>query len=236
MSLVKRVVGSRAFQRTVGVMAAEYLRLVWKTTWFVTEPAGIYDRADRDFPVILGMWHGQHFLTPFVRGRRRAKVLVSRHRDGEVNAIAAEHLGVGTIRGSGAHNGEFDRKGGVTAFRAMAAALEEEWAVALTADVPKVSRVAGLGIVRLAAVSGRPIYLVAIVTHNRLTLANWDRSAIPLPFGRGAIVGAGPFRVPADASAETLESARRTVEDELNVATRRAQELADRPRRGLAHA
>ena len=41
MSLVKRLVGSRPFQRAVGVMAAEYLRLVWTTTGFVVEPEGI---------------------------------------------------------------------------------------------------------------------------------------------------------------------------------------------------
>jgi lysophospholipid acyltransferase (LPLAT)-like uncharacterized protein len=236
MSLTKRVVGSRAFQRAVGVTAAEYLRFVWLTTRFVVEPADIYDRVDRDFPIIMSMWHGQHYLLPFVRGQRPGKVLVSRHRDGEINAIAAEHLGVGTIRGSGAHNGEFSRKGGVGAFRALASALEEGCGVALTADVPKVSRIAGPGIIRLAAISGRPIYLVAVATRHRLTLNNWDRTTINLPFGRGAVVAKGPFRIEADATAPALESARRTIESELNVATRRAQELADRPRRGSAHA
>ncbi len=234
MSLLKRLVGTHAFQKAVGVMGAEYLRLVWMTTRFVIEPADIYDRADRDFPIIVGVWHGQHLLLPFMRGRRLFKVLVSRHRDGEINAIAAEHLGAGTIRGSGAHGGEFSRKGGVSAFRGMAAALAQGCAVALTADVPKVARIAGLGIIRLAAVSGRPIYVVAIATRNRITLNNWDRTTINLPFGRGAIVGTGPFRVPVDAAAAALETARRAIETELNVATKRAHELADRPRGGIA--
>ena len=83
-------------------MASEYLRLVWKTSRFVVEPPDIYDRVVPDLPVILAMWHGQHFLMPFIKLRRhRAKVLVSHHRDGEINAIVAERLGVGTIRGSG---------------------------------------------------------------------------------------------------------------------------------------
>ena len=65
--------------------------LVWKTTRFVVEPEGIYERVDRDVPVIIAMWHGQHFLAPFIRrADDRAKVLVSRHRDGEINALAAE--------------------------------------------------------------------------------------------------------------------------------------------------
>ena len=234
MSLVKRLVGSRSFQRAVGVMAAEYLRLVWSTTWFVVEPEGFVEHAQFDFPVIVGIWHVQHFLLPFMRGERAFKVLISRHRDGEINAIAAEHLGIGAIRGSGDHGGEFARKGGVGAFRQMLATLAQGCSVTLTADVPKVTRIAGSGIVRLAAVSGRPIYLVAIATHNRITLNNWDRTEINLPFGRGGIVGRGPFRVAADADADALETARLTIESELNGATKRAHQLADRPRGGVA--
>ena len=234
MSLVKRLVGSRPFQRTVGVMAAEYLRLVWMTTRFTVEPEGFVERAQPDFPVIVGVWHGQHYLLPFMRGEHVFKVLVSRHRDGEINAIAAEHLGIGTIRGSGDHGTEFARKGGVSAFRQILAALAQGCSVTLTADVPKVTRVAGRGIVRLAAISGRPIYLVAITTRNRITLDNWDRTEINLPFGRGGIVGRGPFRVAPDADADALESARQTIQGALDGATLRAHQLADRPRGGVA--
>jgi lysophospholipid acyltransferase (LPLAT)-like uncharacterized protein len=231
MSLVKRLVGSRPFQKAVGVMAAEYLRLVWVTTGFAIEPEGILEQAEGDLPVILGVWHGQHYLFPFIRrdlsSDHAAKVLVSRHRDGEINAIAAEHLGIGAIRGSGNHGGEFTRKGGVGAFYEMLAALEQGCSVTLTADVPKVARRAGLGIVRLAAISGRPIYVAAIATKNHIALDTWDRTEVNLPFGRGGIVGRGPLRVPADADADALESARRTVEVELNLATARAHELAN---------
>jgi lysophospholipid acyltransferase (LPLAT)-like uncharacterized protein len=234
MSLVKRLVGSRPFQRAVGVMAAEYLRLVWTTTGFLVEPEGIVEQARADFPVIVGVWHGQHYLLPFMRGDLAFKVLISRHRDGEINAIAAEHLGIGAIRGSGDHGVEFARKGGVGAFRQMLATLAQGISVTLTADVPKVSRAAGPGIVRLAALSGRPIYLVAIATRNRVTLDNWDRTEINLPFGRGGIVGRGPFRVAHDADADALENARQTIQSALDGATLRAHELADQPRGGLA--
>src|SRR5215510_4812281 len=101
MSWVKRLVGSRPFQKTTGGVAAEYLRLEWNTRRVVLEPGGMYAQVDRDAPVIIAMWHGQHFLAPFIRrAQDRAKVLVSRHRDGEINALAAERLGIGAIRGS----------------------------------------------------------------------------------------------------------------------------------------
>ena len=231
MSWVKTVVGSRPFQQTAGIVAAEYLRLVWKTTRFTIEPDGIYERFARDAPVIIAMWHGQHFLTPFIRrADDRAKVLISRHRDGEINALAAQRLGAGTIRGSGHHTGGFIGKGGVSAFKEMLSALDEGYNVALTADVPKVARVAGLGIVKLASASGRPIYPIAIATRRRVELNNWDRTTINLPFGRGGRVAGDPVRVPPDADGETLEAARRALELALDAATARAYALADRPR------
>ena len=231
MSWVKRLVASRPFQRTTGVMAAEYLRLVWNTTRLVVEPEGIYEQVDRDAPVIIAMWHGQHFLAPFIRrAQDRAKVLVSHHRDGEINALAAERLGIGAIRGSGQHGGGFIGKGGVSAFKEMLSALEEGYNVALTADIPKVARVAGLGIIKLASASGRPIYPIAIATGPRVELNNWDRTAITLPFGRGGGVASAPLRVPADADGAALETARRALEAALNAATARAYAIADRPR------
>jgi lysophospholipid acyltransferase (LPLAT)-like uncharacterized protein len=225
----RQFASSRFAQQAIGTAAAYYLRLVWKTTRFTIEPADIYERVTADMPVIIAMWHGQHFLMPFIRQpHHRAKVLVSRHRDGEINAVTAERLGIGTIRGSGTHGADFSQKGGIFAFREIVAALEEGYNVALTADIPKVARVAGLGIVKIAQLSGRPIYPVAIATSRRYVLDNWDRTTINLPFGRGAGVAGAPIHVPADADAATLELARRAVEESLNAVTSRAHELADR--------
>jgi lysophospholipid acyltransferase (LPLAT)-like uncharacterized protein len=216
-------------QKTIGVLAAEYLRFVHLTSSLVTEPRDIYERAGPDLPIILAMWHGQHFMAPFIKKEGyRAKTLISRHRDGEMNAIAAERLGVETIRGSGDHGGEFHRKGGVGAYRQMLQALAEGYNVALTADVPKVSRVAGAGIVRLARDSGRPIYPVAIASSRRVQLNNWDRSSVNLPFSRIAGVVGEPVRVAPDADDTALEAARRAVETQLNAATARAYAIVDR--------
>lgn len=225
----RKLARARWVQKTVGVLAAEYLRAVHLTSSLKTEPADIYERAGPDLPIILAMWHGQHFMAPFIKkDGYRAKTLISRHRDGEMNAIAAEWLGVETIRGSGDHGREFHRKGGVGAYRQMLQALEEGYNVALTADVPKISRVAGAGIVRLARDSGRPIYPVAIASSRRIQLNNWDRSTINLPFSRMAGVVGNPVRVARDASDEDLEIARKAVEDQLNAVTARAYAIVDR--------
>ena len=223
----KRIAASGAIQKTIGVLAAEYLRFVWLTNRSVLEPADIYERMAPQLPVIIAMWHGQHFLVPFIRKNYSAKVLISRHRDGEMNAVAAERLGVGAIRGSGDAGGRFDVKGGVGAFQAMLTALAEGSSVALTADVPKVARIAGIGIIKLAQLSGRPILPVAMASSRRKVLDNWDRTAVNFPFGRIGIVGGDTVAVPADADDARLELCRQAVERILNAVTARAYALAD---------
>ena len=228
MGLWRRIGQQRWANATIGTVAAEYLRFVGMTTRFTLEPADIYERGERDMPIILAFWHGQHLLAPVARKiEHKVNMLVSRHRDGEINAVAARRLGVGTIRGSGNHGRGFVHKAGVAAFQAMLDSLAEGSSIALSADVPKVARVAGLGIVKLAQTSGRPIYPSAIATSRRFVLDNWDHTTINLPFGRGAGVAAEPIRVPADAGDSGLEAARLLLEDRLNAATRRAYELVD---------
>jgi lysophospholipid acyltransferase (LPLAT)-like uncharacterized protein len=224
----REIASSRAVQQTVGTLGAWYLRFVWATSKQVLEPADIYDRVD--IPVILAMWHGQHFLMPFVKkadASHKAKVLISRHRDGEVNAIAAERLGIGTIRGSGAHNGEFHRKGGAVAFTEMLDALKDGYNIAMTADVPKISRVAGMGVIKLAQHSQRPIHAVAIASSRRKVLNNWDRTAINMPFSRIATIASEAITVDANADAAMLEAKRLELQNELNRLTKRAYEIAD---------
>lgn len=227
--LPKRVLTAPWAQKAMGVAASEYLRLVWHTSRFIYDPPNLYDVVRPDLPLILAVWHGQHFLTSFFkRDEHRVKVLISRHRDGEINAIVTERLGAGTIRGSGDHNREFLRKGGVTAFKAMQNALRDGYNIVMTADVPKVSRVAGLGIVMLARASGRPIYPVASATSRRLDLNTWDASSVNLPFSRGAVVLGEPIRVNAEAGDSELQAARQRLQEELNRVTARAYDIVDR--------
>lgn len=227
--LPKRVIAVPWAQKAIGIAASHYLRLVWNSSRFIYEPEDLYDRVRPDLPVIVAVWHGQHFLTSFLkRDEHRVKVLISRHRDGEINAIVTERLGAGTIRGSGDHNREFLRKGGVSAFKAMVSALNEGYNIVMTADVPKVSRNAGLGIVMLARATGRPIYPVATATSRRKNFNSWDKAAFNLPFSRGAVVLGEPIRVAAGPDDAALEAARKKVEAELNRVTERAYAIVDR--------
>jgi lysophospholipid acyltransferase (LPLAT)-like uncharacterized protein len=224
----RSILRSRGMQRVASVIAAEALRLVWWTNRFSFDPPDTYERLERCMPVIVAFWHGHHFMVPFLNRGYRFRVLISRHRDGEINALAARRLGVEPVRGSGDHGSSTQRKGGVPAFLTMAKALRDNFNMALTADVPKVSRIAGRGIIVLARESGRPIMPIAIATSRFRRLKNWDRSVIHLPFGRGAMVSGDMITVPADADDETMEKLRMQLQVSLNDLTRRAYAMVGR--------
>lgn len=229
----RRVRTNRAFQVAAGTTFASYFKLVARTTRFVIEPPDIFDTIDEKMPVIMTFWHGQHFLAPFaMRSHHKAKVLISRHADAEINAIAAEKLGVGTIRGSGATSPrDFHRKGAVSATYQMLDTLKEGVNVAMTADVPKIARRVGLGVVTIARYSGRPIIPLAMATRNRITLKSWDRASLNLPLGRGAAVVGEPVFVDRDVDEAGLLAARDLLQSRLEAVTLRAEILA-----GLRHA
>lgn len=226
MEWVKRLSRTGLARETLGFAVARYLRLVQQTNRWVMEPADAYDRIGPMMPVIAAMWHGQHFMIHFAkRPEDRAASLVSRSGDGELNAVALRRVGVRAIRGSGARGRDVREKGGAAALRAMLRALEAGEMIVMTADVPKIARVCGEGIVTLARMSGRPIVPVAVVTSRRIDFESWDRASLGLPFGRGAMVLGEPIFVPREGGAEIVPACRRAVEDELDRVHARAYAL-----------
>lgn len=239
MRLLKRFSRTRAAREAIGAALSGYLGLVQRTNRFVLDPPDAYDRIGPLMPVIAAMWHGQHFMIHFAkRPGDRAASLVSRSGDGELNAVALRRLGVRPIRGSGARGRDVRAKGGVPAMRAMLRALGQGEMAVMTADVPKIARVCGEGIVRLAQLSGRPIVPVAVVTSRRIEFQSWDRASLGLPFGRGAMVLGDPIWAARDLDEAAVERVRRLVEAELDRVHERAYGLVGGrdPGAGLAEA
>ncbi|MBB3951983.1 lysophospholipid acyltransferase family protein [Aureimonas jatrophae] len=185
----------------------------------------------RQHPAIVALWHGQHLLAPFFRPRHLPYVaLLSRSADAEINAGVVERFGIRTVRGSGGRVREAaSRKGGARALIELKRLLDAGTGVCMIADVPKgVPREAGLGIVTLAKLSGRPIIPSAAATSRRRVLEKtWDRTTIPLPFGRMAVAMEPPILVPADSTPDDMERIRREVTAAIERANRRALALAD---------
>lgn len=220
--MLKRLGKSKLAHEALGFLLAAYIRLVRRTTRF--DQPDLEGLVDGKLPVIVAMWHGQHFMISFARPKTMPRIaaLISRHGDAGANAAALRWLGVIPIRGSGGRAEQMKKKGGAPAMREMLRALSEGASIAMTADIPKRARVAGLGIVTLARLSGRPIAPVAVVTRRRFDFKSWDRASIGKPFGRGAIVVGDFIHVPADADEATMEALRQKVERGLDEAHARA--------------
>ena len=229
MKRLKRLGRSPRLLAAAGEILALYLKLCERTSRLVDGSDGFRERvaAESLSPFICVSWHGEHFLSHIVREPREdVRALISRHGDGQINAVAASRLGLGLVRGSGGQGAKIRKRGGAAALRALLTALEDGASIFQTADVPKVGKRVGEGTIALARLSGRPVIPFAVVSRRHVRLDTWDKAAIPLPFSRLVFLPAEPIFVPADADADALEQMRLEVEHRLNDVHKRAYALA----------
>lgn len=206
------------------------LRFVVRTNRRVEGSSDLPQVLKENAPAIYALWHGQHLLAPVIAPPGRYTALVSRSADAELNALVAAKSGVEVIRGSGGREGVDPRKkGGARALIQLKRAITDGSNIVMIADIPHgVPRSAGLGIITLARLSGRPIVPFAIATSKRKVLErSWDKTTINMPFGRLSVITGEPIHVPADADDAEMENARRKLTDALNDSTLRAYNLVD---------
>lgn len=111
----------------------------------------VIDGWKRGENFIFCFWHGRLLMMPFANIRGKGKVLISRHRDGELIARVMAFFRLGSIRGS-------FRKGTVSSIREIMNNLREGCDVAITPDGPKGPRYKVKdGIVELARLTGKSI-------------------------------------------------------------------------------
>jgi lysophospholipid acyltransferase (LPLAT)-like uncharacterized protein len=203
--VLKRFVQSPAVRALAAWAAARYVALAARTiSWRIVGAPALQNFAAGP-PCIVVFWHDALPAMPvfWLRAkrlglRRRAVVLASRHRDGQLIARAVEHLGIGVAAGSSS-------RGGAAGLRALIAALNGGAHVGLTPDGPRgPRRVAAAGVAQLAALTGAAVLPCGAWTAPSLTLKSWDRMRLPLPFGRGTLVCGAPIPVARDDWAAAL--------------------------------
>ena len=65
--MLKKLSRHPVFQQFVGSSIAAYLRLVHLTSRYTIDPPDLYEDFFRDKPFIFTMWHGEHYISPFVK-------------------------------------------------------------------------------------------------------------------------------------------------------------------------
>ncbi len=217
----KALLRSGIIMRVASGALYQFMRLTHKAQRSTSQAP--WPLVEPHLPAIIALWHGQHFLVPFMWPKGKpVDALISKNADAEINASILQRMGVRTIRGSGGRDAKqkLDR-GGAKALLTLRRSLNEGRSVVMIADIShSTRRQAGEGIVMLARISGRPIIPVAYATSNRYVFTNsWDKATLNLPFGRrGFAVGEPVFVRPDDDLAEKQKQ----VTIALNEVTRRA--------------
>lgn len=144
----------------------------------------------RDRRFIYAFWHQRQIYLTYLHRGAGAAVLVSRSRDGELIAKILELSRLAAIRGSSS-------RGGASAVRAMAGAVQSGLDIAITPDGPRgPAREVKEGALFLARSLGIPILPLACALSRKIVVKKaWDRFHFPLPFGRAAVVYAEPIEV-----------------------------------------
>ncbi|MGQ0457838.1 MAG: glycosyltransferase N-terminal domain-containing protein [Hyphomicrobium sp.] len=206
---------------------AGLIKYVEKTSDVVYEPRDLRARLRATHPCIVAGWHGQFMMLACLHpGDIRVEAMVARHGDAELIGAALERLNTHLIRGAGAGDRKRDR-GGAAALRLSVKSLVDGASLVMTADIPPgPARVAGLGVIMIARMSGRPIVPVAAATKRFASFDTWSRMTVNLPYSKLAFVGGDPIVVPRDADAKTMEQKRVELETALNAATAKAYALA----------
>jgi len=169
----------------------------------------LLERVERREPFIGAMWHEDLLFYGYLFRGTGFTVLASRSRDGELGARVARGLGIRTVRGSSSRGGE-------DALHALVELARGGESVGFIADGPRGPRhVAKLGPIIAAKLSGRPIVPLACAMTRATRTRSWDRTRIPLPFGRIVCRAGELITVPPDASRGECEQLRQRLQDEL---------------------
>jgi lysophospholipid acyltransferase (LPLAT)-like uncharacterized protein len=206
--------------KVVAWLAAKALRLWGRTARFTYRPLGPNvdpSKTDPECSYLYTFWH-ENLLAPVARWHvSRARVLISRSRDGQLIAEVARRLGLTPVRGS-------TTRGGIEAVRQILRAGGRGH-VGVTPDGPLgPRRRVQPGVVYLAARTGLPVVPVGFGFQRALRMASWDRFVVPGPWTRVTCVSLAPFVIPPEAGRAELEQYRQCLEQSLHFAT----ELAER--------
>jgi len=205
---------------SLGPGVAFFLIKVLQWTMRIEELNGerIRDMWARGGNVIGAFWHGRLLMTPLAYGGPGLKILISRHRDGELITRTVRHFGLETVRGS-------STRGGIAGIKGLARALQEGYDVAIAPDGPRGPRCkVQPGVIQLARITGFPVFPFTFSAFPRKVLSSWDHFLIPYPFSRGVFVFGEPISVDRAATAEEIEAKTVLLEKRLQEIT----EMADR--------
>jgi lysophospholipid acyltransferase (LPLAT)-like uncharacterized protein len=219
---MKRLLRHKAVQAVLVWLGGLYLMFALRTTRWVLDGADHLATATSGKATVAAFWHEHLALMPMLwltlcrrDPTQRGHVLVSQHRDGRLIGSVLRRFRVGVVHGS-------STRGGASSVLTVLPLLARGEHLIITPDGPRgPRRVAAKGVAQIAGMAGVTVLPCAAQTSRRRVLRSWDRTIIPLPFGRGVLVCLPPIAVSRDG----WEAAVPTIAMALTEAADRADRL-----------
>ena len=192
----------------ISIVGAFYIHLV-----FFTSNVNLKNRRNIDSVLnkkksfIYSFWHDQLLMCPLTwDSKSEIKVLISKHRDGDIISKVISILGFGSIRGSTNQPKKNKNKGSLKALRQIIKSLNNDISIGISPDGPKGPRhKVSDGIIQIARLSKKEIIPVGIGFKKKWILNTWDRFIIPKIFNEICFVWGKPIKI-SKLSRQSLKS------------------------------
>jgi lysophospholipid acyltransferase (LPLAT)-like uncharacterized protein len=216
---------SRVLTALAPPLAYAYIRLLGATVRVSYRNREALVRAREEHgPYVLVFWHARLVLMRQAYPDHRMVVLHSRHRDSRLLGQVMRRFGIDQAWGS-------TTDGGAAGLRDVLRRSRAGSDIGIAPDGPRgPRRRVQPGVIALARLSGAPIVPVAYSARPAWRLGSWDRTLVPLPFGRAVFLYGDPFHVARDADPAACEAARVELEQILDRLTDEADDAVGFPR------
>ena len=221
--MLKYLTSFHTTQKLISRLGALYVIIVYKTSSKkLKNRKKIEMLLSKKNSFIYAFWHDQLLMCPLSwQSDSAIKVLISKHRDGDIVAGLISHLGFDAIRGSTHREGKKRDKGGLLSARKMIKSLKSGINIGISPDGPKGPRhKVSDGIVDIPRLSKAPILPVALKKKKKWVLKTWDKFIIPKPFNEIKIIWGDPM--PSLKNKKNKNLFREKLEKEMNKLTIRA--------------
>ena len=201
----------------VTALVTAYVGILQKTCKIeISGMEKIQPYIDAEQPMLPSYWHQQmtfsiDFIHSLCQQGVNASVLVSPSKDGDLGEAVLKKMGVGVLRGS-AH-----RAGALVLRDIYLKISKEKCSVGAAVDGSLgPARVAKVGAITLAQLSGAPIIPIVNACSRKIHFNSWDNFFLPLPYSRVQIIIGEPIEVKKRVSAEQITLFQRQLTEQLN--------------------
>ena len=221
--MIKYFSSFKLIQTLLSLIGSIYVLTVYKTSKVnLKNRKKIENLLERNESFIYSFWHDQLLMCPLTwQSNSNIKVLISKHRDGDIIAQLISNLGFEAIRGSTHKTNKIKNKGGLLSARKMIKSLKNGISIGISPDGPKGPRhKVSEGILSISRLSKSVILPVGIGFKNKWVLNTWDKFIIPKPFNEITVIWGDP--IPAITNEKNNHQFKTKLESKMNNLTAQA--------------